>query len=122
MLMQMDAHIYERPSMMGHAIVASGSRACVAMQADGQASRYAVDLMNDHADGNPFRLTPIYGANKPTLCIGEATARRPVNPKILEEIARVMIGHWDGCPSLLMPITQARRGKIGLRNSDGHPS
>lgn len=68
----------------------------MAAQADGLASRYASNLMNDHVDGNPFRLTPINGAYKPTLCIGEATAQRPVNPKILEEIARVMIGPWDG--------------------------
>ena len=118
----MEAHAHERPWMMGHAIVASGSCACMAMQANGRASRCAFNLMGDHVDGHPFGLTPIYGANKPTLCIDKATAQRPVNPEILEEIARVMIGHWDGCPSLLMPITQARRGKIGLRNSDGHQS
>lgn len=64
--------------------------------------------MNDHADGSPFRLTPIYGAYKPTLCIGEATAQRPVNPKILEEIARVMIGHQDWRLLRWMPISIIR--------------
>ena len=85
----------------------------MAAQADGRASRYASNLMNDHADGNPFRLTPIYGAYKPTLCIGEATAQRPVNPKILEEIARGMIGHWDGRPSCWIPIAPSRKRGAG---------
>ena len=77
----MEAHAHERPWMMGHAIVASGSCACMAMQANGRASRCAFNLMGDHVDGHPFGLTPIQGVNKPPLYIREPAAQRLSNPQ-----------------------------------------